>query len=95
MSTNDPPRRAVIAVKVNPRAARDEIVGWQGGVLKVRIAAPPVDGKANEALRTLLAHRLGLRSGAVSIAGGAAAARKRVAIEGLTLSEVERRLGLG
>jgi uncharacterized protein len=86
-------RRAIIGVKVNPRASCDEIVGWHGGALKVRIAAPPVDGKANDALRALLAKRLGLRVSAVSIAAGAGSAYKRVAIDGLTVDEIERRLG--
>ena len=45
----------LIAVKVVPRAAQDEIVGWLEGVLKVRVMAPPQDGRANRALEALLA----------------------------------------
>jgi uncharacterized protein (TIGR00251 family) len=81
-----------IAVKVVPRAAKDEIVGWLEGALKVRVAAPPEDGRENRALETLLASALGLKKNAVAVAGGASSARKRVAIEGLPRDEIVRRL---
>jgi uncharacterized protein (TIGR00251 family) len=83
---------AVIAVKVVPRAARDEIVGWLDGVLKVRVAAPPQDGRANRALEALLAAALDLKKNAVTVAAGLASPRKRVAIAGLTEDEIVRRL---
>jgi uncharacterized protein (TIGR00251 family) len=75
-----------------PRAARDEIVGWLDGALKVRVTAPPQDGRANAALEAVLAAALGLRKSAVRVASGHASARKRVEIDGLERSEVERRL---
>jgi len=81
-----------ISVKAVPRAARDEIVGWLGDALKVRVAAPPQDGRANAALELLLAAALGLRRGAVRVAAGHGAARKRVEIDGLDRGEIERRL---
>lgn len=83
---------AVIAVKVVPRAARDEIVGWVDGALRVRVSAPPQDGRANRALEELLAAALGLRKGAVNVASGRASVRKRVAVEGLEHDEILRRL---
>ena len=83
---------AFIAVKVVPRAARDEIVGWQGGALRVRVTAPPQDGRANRALEGLLAAALGLRKRAVSVASGRTSARKRVAVEGLEHDEILTRL---
>jgi uncharacterized protein (TIGR00251 family) len=83
----------VIAVKVVPRAAKDEIVGWLDGALKVRIQAPPQDGRANRALEALLAAALSLKKNAVVVAGGQSSARKRVAIAGLTREEILRRLG--
>jgi hypothetical protein len=85
---------AFIVVKVVPRAARDEIVGWQGGALKVRVTAPPQDGRANRALEGLLAAALDLQKGAVSVASGRASVRKRVAVEGLEHHEILRRLAL-
>ena len=83
----------VIAVKVVPRAAKDEIVGWLEGALKVRVQAPPEDGRANLALETLLAEALRLKKNAVTVVGGRSSARKRVAIAGLTRDEIVRRLG--
>ena len=82
----------LIAVKVVPRAAQDEIVGWLEGVLKVRVTAPPQDGRANRALEELLATQLRLKKSAVTVAAGLASTRKRVAIEGLTRDEIVRRI---
>lgn len=81
-----------IAVKVVPRAAANEIVGWLDGVLKVRVTAPPQDGRANRALEALLATALKLKKNAVTVAGGLTSAHKRVAIEGLARDEIVRRL---
>jgi uncharacterized protein (TIGR00251 family) len=83
---------AVIAVKVVPRAAKTEIVGWLDGVLKVRVTEPPQDGRANRALEELLAGALNLKKSAVAVAAGAGSARKRVAIDGLERDEIVRRL---
>jgi hypothetical protein len=81
-----------IAVKVVPRAATDEIVGWLDGVLKVRVTAPPQDGRANRALEALLADALGLKKNAVTVAAGFRSAHKRVAIAGISADEIARRL---
>jgi uncharacterized protein (TIGR00251 family) len=83
----------VIAVKVVPRAAKDEIVGWLEGALKVRVQAPPENGRANRALESLLAEALRLKKNAVTVAAGRSSARKRVAIDGLTREEIVSRLG--
>src|SRR5690606_32249710 len=61
---------AKLSVKVVPRASRDEIVGWLGDKLKIKIAAPPQDGRANDALEAFLAKALGLPRRAVRIAAG-------------------------
>jgi uncharacterized protein len=72
------------AVRVQPRARRDEIAGeWQDG-LKIRLTAPPVDDGANEALRQLLAARLKVPLAAVRIAAGERSRTKRVEIRGVT-----------
>ena len=62
-------------VKITPNASRSEVIGWEedplrGRVLRVRIAAPPVEGKANEALRAFLAAHLGLPKSRVSLDKG-------------------------
>jgi uncharacterized protein len=85
----------LIAVKVVPRAAKNEILGWLEGVLKIRIQAPPEDGRANRALEELLAEALGLKKNAVTVATGRSSARKRVEVVGLTRDEIVRRLGGG
>ena len=84
----------VIAVKVVPRAATDAVVGWLDGALKVRVAAPPQDGRANRAVEALLAAQLGLKKGAVTVASGHGSVHKRVAIVGLDRDEIVRRLAL-
>lgn len=81
-----------ILVHLTPRAGRDEIAGWQGDVLRVRVTAPPVEGKANEALVRLLASALGLPKSRVGIVAGAKSREKTVGIEGLTRDDVLRLL---
>jgi len=83
----------LIAVKVVPRATKNEIVGWLEGALKIRIQAPPEDGRANRALEELLAEALGLKKNAVTVASGRSSSRKRVEVVGLTRDEIVRRLG--
>jgi len=83
---------ARIRVRLTPRAARDGIAGWDGDVLRARVAAPPVGGKANDALERLLAKALGVPKSAVGIVSGGRSRDKTVAVAGLTQDEVERRL---
>ena len=80
------------AVRVVPRASKNEIVGLHGDALKVRLTAPPVEGRANEALIAFLAKRLGVRKGQVEIVAGATSRRKMVRVTGLSLQEVEEGL---
>jgi uncharacterized protein (TIGR00251 family) len=76
------------AVRVQPRASRDEVAGEWQGALKVRLTAPPVDDKANEALRRLLAERLKVPLAAVKIAQGQHSRSKRVEIRGVKAAQV-------
>ncbi len=85
---------ACIRVRVTPHAGRNALGGVHEGVLRVRVAAPPVAGAANEALVRLLAAALGVPRGAVRIVRGAASREKTVAVDGLDEAEVWRRLGL-
>jgi len=79
-------------VRVIPRASRDEIAGWQGEELRVRLRAPPVDGAANEALLRLLATRLGIPVASIELVTGAASRHKRLRIAGLNEMELRKRL---
>ena len=83
-----------LAVWVQPRASRDEIAGVRGDALKVRVAAPPVEGEANEALVRFLAKQLGVARGAVTLVRGQTGRRKAVRVEGLAAGEILQRLGL-
>jgi uncharacterized protein (TIGR00251 family) len=76
-------------VRVQPRASRDEIVGEHQDGLKIRLTAPPVDDRANEALRKLLASRLNVPLAAVRIAAGERSRTKRVEILGVTAAMIE------
>lgn len=78
----------ILEIKAVPNAPRSEITGWLGEALKVKLHAPPVEGKANAELCTFLAQQLGLPKRAVTIATGDTSRFKRVRIEGLTLDEV-------
>jgi len=80
------------AVRVVPRASRDQIAGVHGDALKVRLTAPPVEGRANEALVAFLAKRLGVRKSQVEIVTGATSRRKMIHVIGLVTQEVEERL---
>ena len=80
-------------MRVQPRAARSEIVGWRAdGALGIRVAAPPVEGAANAAVTALLAGALGVRGSAVTIEHGARGRDKLVRVAGLTPAEIRRRL---
>ncbi|MBZ5642012.1 MAG: DUF167 domain-containing protein [Acidobacteriia bacterium] len=72
------------AVRVQPRASRNEIAGEYQDALKIRLTSPPVDDRANEALRKLLASRLKVPLAAVRIAAGEHSRTKRVEIRGVT-----------
>jgi uncharacterized protein (TIGR00251 family) len=76
------------AVRVQPRASRDEIAGEWQDALKIRLTAPPVDDRANEALRRLLAARLKVPLSAVRIAAGERSRTKRVEIQGVTAAQI-------
>ena len=81
-----------LAVKVVPGAARDEIAGWLGEALKVRVAAAPERGKANAAALALLARALELPPASVRVVAGETSARKTVEIAGASEAEVRARL---
>lgn len=83
-----------IAVRLTPRAGRDEIVGLRDDMLLVRVRAPPVDGRANTALRRLIARRLGLAPSSVKIVQGEHARHKVLRVDGLDARALRRGLGV-
>jgi uncharacterized protein (TIGR00251 family) len=86
--------RGTVKVRLQPRAARDEIVGERAGALVVRLTAPPVEGRANEALCRLIARRLGVARSRVTLLRGARSRDKLVQVEGLSRPEIARMLSL-
>ncbi|MBI2865059.1 MAG: YggU family protein [Chloroflexi bacterium] len=83
---------AKISVRVQPGASKNEIVGFAEGIFRVRITAPPVEGKANGALIAFLAKTLGVRRSALTILRGTTGREKLVSIEGLSDEELYQRL---
>jgi uncharacterized protein len=73
---------AEIAIRLQPRAKREEVVGERGGAIVVRVTAPPVDGKANSALCALVARRVGVAPSRVAVVRGQTSRDKVVRIEG-------------
>ena len=85
---------AILTVHAVPGATRTEVAGLHGDAVKIRIHAPPVDGKANEALVEFLAETLDVPGASVCILAGESGRRKRVLIAGLSGDMVRSGLGL-
>ena len=81
-----------LRLRVSPGARRSELVGRHGDGWKVRVTAPPEDGRANNAVLDLLARRLDVPRRALSIVSGHTAREKVVRMEGIDREESERRL---
>ena len=81
-----------LEVKTIPSAPRDEIAGWLGDALKVKIHAPALEGRANDALLEFLADKLGVHRRDVTLVRGDKSRHKVVRIAGLTLAEVKARV---
>lgn len=86
---------AILTVHIQPKASTTECVGIHGNAIKIRVAAPPVDGAANDELIRFLARRLSLPATSVQIHSGAAGRHKHVLVKGATAQLVTTRLGLG
>jgi uncharacterized protein (TIGR00251 family) len=81
-----------ISLRVHPGAARSEVVGVTDGVLQVRVAAPPVKGKANKELIDFLSRHLSVAKSRIAIVSGHTAKDKVIAVSGLSREEVTKRL---
>jgi uncharacterized protein (TIGR00251 family) len=83
---------AEIAVRLQPRARREEVVGERDGVVVIRVSAPPVDGKANAALCRFIAKKAGVAPSRVEIVRGHTAREKVVRVEGLDVAALRAAL---
>ena len=79
----------LLSVRVQPRASRDELCGWQEGVLKIRITAPPVEGKANAHLLRFIGQCFAVAQSQVELLAGSNARTKRLCIHQPKLLPVE------
>lgn len=88
------PRGAILNIQATPRASKSGIQGLHGDALKVRLRAPPADGKANAALQECLATVFGLPERNVIILSGKTGRRKRILLEGLDVATAALRAGI-
>ena len=79
-----PIQKTIISIRVFPNAARNEIAGFTDDILRVKIAAPPLKGKANKELLSFLCRLLAVSKDRVSIAKGYTARNKTIAIDGMS-----------
>jgi uncharacterized protein (TIGR00251 family) len=86
---------AVLTVHIQPKSSTTECVGLHGNAIKIRVAAPPVDGAANDELIRFLARQLSTPVTSVQIQSGASGRHKRVLVKGATAQLVMARLNLG
>ena len=89
-----PPGSCTIAIKAIPNAPRSEVIGWLGDALKVKVHAPPVEGRANEVLCEFLADELDLPRRAVTVLRGDTSRQKVLRIDGRSLAELKAKLGV-
>jgi uncharacterized protein (TIGR00251 family) len=80
----------MLTVHAQPNARRTEIVGRHGDAVKIRVAAPPTDDRANEALVAFVADVFGVRSGAVTVRSGGSSRHKRLRIDGPDVTTAAR-----
>ncbi|MDP1993582.1 MAG: DUF167 domain-containing protein [Syntrophales bacterium] len=88
ISIRETPAGAVFRIRVVPRASRSEVAGIQGDALKLRLNAPPLEGKANDECIRFLAEILGVKKAQVTIIAGHTARTKTVAVEGIKAGAV-------
>ena len=83
-----------LRVRLQPRARADEVVGERDGAVLIRVTAPPVDGKANEALCRLIAKQAGVAPSRVTVVKGHTARDKTLDVDGVDIAALRAALGL-
>ncbi len=92
ISIRDTPHGATFNVRVHPRARKNAITGEVGDALKLALTAPPIDGRANEAVIAFFAEFLNVPRSSVTIAAGQSSRNKVIRVAGMTAAHVEQRL---
>jgi len=85
---------ALLKLHVTPRGSRNEISGWRGDTLCVKLTAPPVEGAANTAIVKFIADSLGLRKSQIELVSGDKSREKTLRITGICDSDIRARLGV-
>lgn len=93
MSRVDGPS-ATVSVRVVPRSSKEGVAGFEGGVLRIRLNAPPVEGKANEALVRFLSKALGVPKSRIALVAGEKGRNKVVRVDGITREELLAAIGV-
>lgn len=94
MTAPAPAARCTLDLKIVPNAPRNEVAGWLGEALKIKVHAPALEGRANDELCEFLADKLKLPRRAVTLLRGEKSRQKTVRLDGLTLAEAKQRLGV-
>ena len=81
-----------LSIKVTPNAKRDEVTDYKDGILQIKVTAVPEKGKANQAVISLLARRLGVRKSSVEITRGQTSRNKTIIIHGMSNEELLRQI---
>ncbi|MGA3094725.1 MAG: DUF167 domain-containing protein [Dehalococcoidales bacterium] len=84
--------KAILAVRVTPGAKRNAITALKEGVWNIKIAAPPVEGRANEELVAFLSKKLDIRRSSLNVIKGQSSRNKLVSVSGMSQKEIARRL---
>jgi uncharacterized protein len=84
----------VLSVHAQPGAGRSQVVGVHGDALKIRVAAPPTQNRANDALSELVAETFGVKAAAVELISGASSRQKRFRVKGVDPDEIDRLLSV-
>lgn len=92
MTVKKPINTNLLRLRVYPNAGRSEVTGFIDGVLHIRVAAPPVKGKANKELTAFLSQALGVSQSSLNIVKGHTSRNKVIAVNGLSLEDIINRL---
>lgn len=82
--------KSTLKVHVNPRGSRNQITGWEDGVLSVKLTAPPVEGAANKACVEFLSEQLGVRKSQVTLVSGEKSREKVLEVIGLSQTDLQK-----
>jgi len=82
----------ILNIRLTPRGSKNEILGWDGDTLRVKVTAPPLEGAANKACVQLVAQRLGVKRSQVTIVAGDKSRNKILRLTGVTIDEARQAL---